>query len=169
MYNVNSAKIQDGVSELSSNSAFSDRSSKRSNEGKSRNLPIKSVPDLRFEQSYLASIRGFIHEEDGQKARMIKNSEWNHSESSKSQIEGESKKSDSHLLDIKTTRSSHGEPELWLGRVRIEWLPLLYLTLRDQLLSPIVQGAVFGMAGIAYGQFRNFLIARRNAAQQNRR
>lgn len=161
MYNVNSAKIQDGVSELSSNSAFSDRSNKRSNERKSRNLPVKSVPDLRFEQSYLASIRGFIHEEDERKAEMIKNSE-----SSKSQNEGESKKSDSHFFDIKTSRSSHGEPELWLGRVRIEWLPLLYLTLRDQLLSPIIQGAVFGMAGLAYGQFRNFLIARRNAAQQ---
>ncbi|PWN31499.1 uncharacterized protein FA14DRAFT_162746 [Meira miltonrushii] len=167
MYNLSSSKSEDGVSGPSSSNTLSDRSSKRSNVRKTRNVPIKSIPDLRFEQSYLASIRGFIHEEDDQKARLMKSSQWNDSEV-KSQIEGESKNSDSNLLDITTTRSSHGEPELWIGRLRIEWFPLLYLTLRDQLLSPIVQGAVFGMAGLAYGQFRSFLITRRNVNRQTR-
>lgn len=154
-------------SSASSSSDLSDRSSKRSNVRKSRNVPIKSIPDLRFEQSYLASIRGFVHEEDDQRARMIQKPERNHSES-KSQNEDESKYSESKSLKISTTRSSHGEPELWLGRLRIDWLSLLYLTLRDQLLSPIVQGAVFGIAGLAYGQFRSFLIARRNINRQTR-
>ena len=39
--------------------------------------------------------------------------------------------------------------------------PLLYLTVRDQMLSPILQGAVFGIGGLALGHVRTFLQARR--------
>lgn len=155
---------EDEVNDSASSSHVSDRSGRRSTKrSKNTNIPIKSVPDLRFEQSYLASIRGFIHEEDDQIAKAIKNCE------NSTPIDLKNKKSESHLLDVRTTRSSHGEPELWLGRLRIEWFSLLYLTVRDQLLSPIIQGAVFGMAGLAFGQFRNFLIARKSSGRQGKR
>jgi Autophagy receptor ATG43 len=138
---------EDEVNDSASSSHVSDRSGRRSTKrSKNTNIPIKSVPDLRFEQSYLASIRGFIHEEDDQNAKAIKNSE------NSTPIDLKNKKSESHLLDVRTTRSS-----------------LLYLTVRDQLLSPIIQGAVFGMAGLAFGQFRNFLIARKSSGRQGKR
>lgn len=171
-YLVNSEEEEMG----SSDSDFSNRSKRRK---QSRDRSIKSIPDLRFEQSYLASIRGFIHEEDDRRKDKLFNDvgkkQQRHSsiqeefERHRSQTEEYVKNQDSDKSKISMTRSTHGEPELWLGRLRIEWLPLCYLTIRDQLLSPIIQGAVFGIAGLAFGQLRSFLIARRSATRQTNR
>lgn len=44
--------------------------------------------------------------------------------------------------------------------------PLLHLTIRDQILSPILQGAVFGFGGLALGQLRAYLVARGRKTKQ---
>lgn len=42
-------------------------------------------------------------------------------------------------------------------------LPLLYVTLRDQLVSPLLQGAIWGLAGLAFGHVRAYLALQRAA------
>lgn len=178
---------------------------------------------MRFEQSYLASVRAFIHEVEREDAQDIKESRQeakedrqmhsssHHASTSdddpivrevldagvQSTTKGRRRRTASQGSSppyIMTSTSPQGEPELWLGRLRIEWwvalffgsvcrvedylltnvashlatfpwpstrLPLLYCTIRDQLLSPVVQGAIFGMGGLALGHVRSFLMARR--------
>ncbi|PWN87363.1 hypothetical protein FA10DRAFT_213621, partial [Acaromyces ingoldii] len=96
-----------------------------------------SIPDMRFEQSYLASIRSLIHE--------VSTTEAADDLKRKSGFDNE---------------KVDGNPEIWLGRLRIEWWSLLYLTVRDQILSPVIQGAVFAVGGIALGHVRAFIVAR---------
>ena len=53
-----------------------------------------------------------------------------------------------------------------LSSKMIRW-PLLYLTVRDQIMSPIIQGAVFGVGGLALSQLSAFLVARRQLGNTN--
>lgn len=132
---------------------------------------------MRFEQSYLASIRGFVHEVDEQTAEETKEDRLD---------DHGDHKSGEKAHRVMASRSPTGEPELWMGRLRVQWCvswgqsarrrstplnsctalprwPLVYLTVRDQMLSPILQGAVFGIGGLALGHVRTFLQARRQA------
>ena len=77
-------------------------------------LPITAIPDMRFEQSFLASIRGFVHEVEHDTAEELKG-ERREGSGEKPKKHGEKKR------NIVATRSRTGEPELWLGRLRIEW------------------------------------------------
>lgn len=54
------------------------------------------------------------------------------------------------------------------GAPRDRW-SLLYLTVRDQILSPVIQGAVFAVGGIALGHVRAFIVARRQMASEQRK
>lgn len=80
---------------------------------------------MRFEQSYLASIRGFVHEVEGvaaeeMKEKRIEDDERRHTGISKEGGTLDAK--DKHSAPkVMTARSPRGEPELWLGRLRIEW------------------------------------------------
>lgn len=62
---------------------------------------------MRFEQSYLASIRGFVHELDPEEAQ-----------EEKQEAKGEKDAASSTIVKGKGPK---GEPELWIGRLRIDW------------------------------------------------
>lgn len=102
------------------------------------------IPDLRFEQSYLASIRGFIHELDPREAdrekrqAAVKGEVEDDDDNNTDDIEsrtlqaadekraGLPRKEDEEtptviLGEKKTGPDHHGEPELWIGRLRIDW------------------------------------------------
>ncbi|KAI5123226.1 hypothetical protein M0805_001315 [Coniferiporia weirii] len=66
---------------------------------------IKTIPDMRFEQSYLKSI----------------------------------------ALHVKTRRVDEDGP---IEVVGIDWRKVAWITARDQLISPLLQGAVWGVASI---------------------
>lgn len=69
---------------------------------------LPTLPDLRFEQSYLATIRGFLHEDQP------------HAESLDASEEEE--KGEDHHHKVELTRSSIKDGhELWLGNLRVEW------------------------------------------------
>jgi hypothetical protein len=75
---------------------------------------------MRFEQSYLASVRGFVHEYDDSSADEMK----------KEQKAGKEKSDDrakEKVPDVVSKRSPTGEPEIWLGRLRIQWLVCQYI------------------------------------------
>jgi hypothetical protein len=76
-------------------------------------LPITSIPDMRFEQSYLASVRGFVHE--------YHSADDVNEERRAEKEQGLDVKEHDEAPGILATRSPSGEPELWLGRLRIQW------------------------------------------------
>ncbi|EST09751.1 hypothetical protein PSEUBRA_000133 [Kalmanozyma brasiliensis GHG001] len=129
-------------------------SSTSSDDGITSKLP--TLPDLRFEQSYLATIRGFLHEEHPSKS-----SDASEFVEEKHGLKTDDKSKEDHHHKIAITHSkAKDEHELWLGNLRVEWFPILYVTVRDQLLSPLVQGAVWGLGGLLLTQFRQYLSAR---------
>ncbi|CAD6916298.1 unnamed protein product [Tilletia controversa] len=132
----------------------------------------RAMPDMRFEQSYLATIRGFVHEltpEEGEQEKRAVREDRHGShpdpadgaeeEEKKKTRKGGAKGDDEHKVVATVSRTS--EPELWLGNLKIEWYPLLWVTFRDQIVSPLVQGAVWGIAGLALAQTRAFMLDRR--------
>lgn len=50
---------------------------------------------------------------------------------------------------------------LSLFQLSIRRAPLLYVTFRDQLLSPLLQGALWGLVGVSIAQFRSYFVAQR--------
>lgn len=76
-------------------------------------LPTVSIPDMRFEQSYLASVRSFIHEHEHPRAHASKLGETS--------VNVDEPSAANHVSGAQSSNSQTGEPELWLGNLRIEW------------------------------------------------
>ncbi|PWN27732.1 hypothetical protein BDZ90DRAFT_170559 [Jaminaea rosea] len=182
-----SSSIASSSSAASSSSSSSAGSSRRpSRRRRSKASPptaaslLPTIPDLRFEQSYLASVRGFIHELSPEQAerekdeavrRGMRRGEKEAHEGLDGLVVagrvGDDDDDDDDEVDEKAgmgreartqavkKEEGHGEPELWIGRLRIDWLPLLHLTLRDQIFSPLVQGAIWAVVGTFLGQARS--------------
>ncbi|KII84273.1 hypothetical protein PLICRDRAFT_358975 [Plicaturopsis crispa FD-325 SS-3] len=104
-------------------------------------LPV--IPDLRFEQSYLRSIAAYVHVSPGD---------------------------ETHAKDAAWRRES-GEvaalPSPAHRVVSIDWGNVVWVTARDQVLSPLLQGALWGVASqylrpllsLAGAQFRSLFNA----------
>lgn len=110
----------DGDDEVSSwdslsTSARSSSSSSSSDGGLAAKIP--TLPDLRFEQSYLATIRGFLHEERPSSGSDDKSDTFD--EKRYLQVDGVS---EDHHHKVEITHSkAKDEHELWLGNLRVEW------------------------------------------------
>ncbi|KAF8601563.1 hypothetical protein BDV93DRAFT_608085 [Ceratobasidium sp. AG-I] len=110
--------------------------------GSRSGLPIRALPDLRFEQSYLLSLKPFVH---------IRKEEVNSEEKSgargtieKPTVEGTAL-AEPLGLDVVVRSagvSKYGIPE------RVEWGEIAWVTIRDQIISPLLQGAVWGTASM---------------------
>ncbi|KAF8755516.1 Phosphoglycerate mutase-like protein [Rhizoctonia solani] len=107
-------------------------------------LPLRTLPDLRFEQGYLLALKPFVHIQADKPLN----------EKSKAQGSVEEPAVESTALaepvgfDIVTRGagvSKYGIPE------RVEWGNIAWVTIRDQVISPLVQGAVWGSASIFLG------------------
>ena len=83
-------------------------SSSSSDDGLVAKLP--TLPDLRFEQSYLATIRGFLHEDRPEDSSSSGDAE-------KGNVEGEDEEDHHHKAAITHSKSGNNEHELWLGYV----------------------------------------------------
>lgn len=93
---------------VSSSGAVSESSSRTSSASDDDGLASKlpTLPDLRFEQSYLATIRVFLHEE--------------HPSRDSVDDEGNVEKDHHHKVTVTHSKVKH-EHELWLGNLRVEW------------------------------------------------
>ncbi|SPO20679.1 uncharacterized protein UTRI_00155 [Ustilago trichophora] len=152
-HNHDSDSDNDSVASWDSLSTSSRSSSTSSSDaGITGKLP--TLPDLRFEQSYLATIRGFLHE-DQPTAAEDESSSLNE------------KQDHHHKVEI-THSNAKDVHELWLGNLRVEWFPILYVTVRDQLLSPLVQGAVWGLGGLLFTQIRQYTATRVRDARSSK-
>ena len=91
-------------------------------------LPV--IPDLRFEQSYLKSIKGFVHVEEGPQTRVIVEGKGKGKEELPQEA-AQVRRDVSPIID-----SSH-------HLVRIDWSQVAWITTRDQIISPLLQGALW--------------------------
>ncbi|KAN0066371.1 hypothetical protein ACQY0O_000465 [Thecaphora frezii] len=134
------------VSSSSSYSLTTASLSASSSSHKSLLSSLPAIPDLRFEQSYLATIRSFLHETDKEEALQQKLHEQ------------EVKNGPDYAKPRKVQKTrGEGETELWLGALRVEWVPLLYVTVRDQVFSPLIQGVTWGLGTLLLGKFSAFV------------
>lgn len=125
----------------SSSSSNSSASSSQSVEaGPSIPLP-RSLPDLRFEQSYLATIRSFVQEFDPEQEQEAKEQRYDEGaveHSSRNVVKGKGKGKQRDLPGgdadadgeqngegkapkVMEAKNQKGEPELWIGGLRIQW------------------------------------------------
>ncbi|GHJ84269.1 hypothetical protein NliqN6_0671 [Naganishia liquefaciens] len=96
------------------------------------------IPDLRFEQSYLLSIRPFLHPRvNNRKAAAVMES---------STAGGP----ESHTL---TTSSKQDEVFSWGRDVDVDYKDVLWVTFRDQLVSPLIQGFFWGVLTVSISAF----------------
>jgi hypothetical protein len=91
-------------------------------------LPV--IPDLRFEASYLRSISPYVHVSEGS---MV--------DSDSTRQESAPEKGKAKVTEKETsTQIGHA--------VRIEWASVAWITVRDQVISPLLQGALWCVVDI---------------------
>ncbi|CCF53837.1 uncharacterized protein UHO2_00928 [Ustilago hordei] len=150
------------ASSSGSRSSSSSSSSSSSDGGLTSKLP--TLPDLRFEQSYLATIRNFLHEDPPCSTSQDDSPEFNE----KQDLTDEKEQDHHHEVEITRSNADKKGHELWLGNLRVELFPILYVTIRDQLLTPLVQGAVWGLGGLLLTQVRQYMSARVKVAKMSK-
>jgi len=102
-------------------------------------LPV--IPDLRFEQSYLKSIKDFVHvEEESQELRVVDKKGKSKEKAEFTQEDSKEQGAQVIRRDVKPiVDSSH-------HIAGIQWSQVAWVTTRDQVISPLLQGALWGVA-----------------------
>jgi len=101
---------------------------------------LPAIPDLRFEQSYLKSIKTFIHvEEDSEELRVV-------DEKRKGKAKAEHSQDQNTRVDATFRRDVTPIVDSLHHLVGIEWGNVFWVTTRDQVISPLLQGALWGVA-----------------------
>ncbi|GAA5920748.1 hypothetical protein JCM1841_004161 [Sporobolomyces salmonicolor] len=108
-------------------------------------MPV-AVPDLRFEQGVLASIRPFLHvaapDKDSGSAPLKE-------EKHQAKLEAAG---DAALASVNLTAEGNAQgrtaSDVLMGPLSIEWSKVVYVIVRDQVVFPLLQGVLWGMAGI---------------------
>ncbi|KAL4249443.1 Mitophagy receptor Atg43 [Abortiporus biennis] len=83
---------------------------------------IPAVPDLRFEQSYLRGVRPYVHVERIGPGKTAKQDEKG------------------KAITVQEEPSTRREV------IKVDWTNLAWITTRDQVISPLLQGALWGVA-----------------------
>ncbi|KAF9225851.1 hypothetical protein BS17DRAFT_765606 [Gyrodon lividus] len=104
-----------------------------------RRLPI---PDLRFEQTYLKRIQACIHIEPATKE--VKEKEKEFVQPEWAEVEGATYAAATHVTPFINSSQQV---------VRVDWGKLAYITLRDQVMMPLLQGMLWGVVGTYYKPF----------------
>ncbi|PIL23527.1 hypothetical protein GSI_14839 [Ganoderma sinense ZZ0214-1] len=94
---------------------------------------IPPVPDMRFEYSYLRSVRQYVQLERPSASE-----------------KGKEKAADVGDGEEQEGEQEQGQEEGQLGTreiMQVQWGRILWITTRDQVISPLLQGALWGVAG----------------------
>jgi hypothetical protein len=97
-------------------------------------LPV--IPDFRFESSYLKSIKGLVHIEESQEHVVADENAQAKGKGELPQESQEQKAQDIRRDVNPIVDSSH-------HLVRIDWSQVAWVTARDQVISPLLQGALW--------------------------
>ena len=95
-------------------------------------IPVPPLPDMRYEQGILASIRGFLRRVEVPAPQDGKGKEVEHAEERAAFV--------SMSLTKEGAQDGKGDGDLFGGNLRIEWNQVIYVLFKDQLLFPLLQG-----------------------------
>ncbi|GAA6022698.1 hypothetical protein JCM11491_003735 [Sporobolomyces phaffii] len=147
-------------------------------------IPIPPIPDLRYEQGILSSIRPFLHSSPSTTTTTTTTAATEHGE------RGAPHESREHQEKLETVEKvvlassqltaegpateGKGSPSdaLMSGPLRIEWGMVSYVLFRDQVVFPLLQGVLWGMAGIYLNglwEWNRERLAGKNSAEGARR
>ncbi|KIM86700.1 hypothetical protein PILCRDRAFT_4595 [Piloderma croceum F 1598] len=99
---------------------------------------LPAIPDLRFEQSYLKSIKGFVHvEEVSLELGTV---------DEKGKKKAGSLREDDEQRALIIRRDAGPIVDSSHRLVRVDWSQVVWVTTRDQVISPLLQGALWGVA-----------------------
>ena len=96
------------------------------------------VPDLRFEQSYLKSIARYIHRLDQESDSQLPHAETNSGQAGRTEEKGQREE----VIEDEALVSRLDEPAS-KDLYSIEWGRVGYITVRDQVIMPLIQGLVW--------------------------
>ncbi|BGP44823.1 hypothetical protein JCM10450v2_000638 [Rhodotorula kratochvilovae] len=122
-----------------------DASSDDEDDHRRERVPVPPIPDLRFEQGVLASIRPFLHRADGS----------GEADSGAGEKKGRLAAAEkgalaSANLTAEGGAAGEGPSDVFMAP-RIEWSKVTYVLLRDQVIFPLLQGVLWGVAGFYLG------------------
>ncbi|GAA5835307.1 hypothetical protein JCM3766R1_004748 [Sporobolomyces carnicolor] len=130
-------------------------------------IPIPPIPDLRYEQGILSSIRPFLHSTmtagGGEQCETKR-----HEEKQETVEKVVLASSQLTATDDAKSRPSASQSEALMGPLRIEWGMVTYVLIRDQVVFPLLQGVLWGMAGIYLNglwQWNRERLALKNSSQ----
>ncbi|KAJ4490739.1 hypothetical protein J3R30DRAFT_3694518 [Lentinula aciculospora] len=106
---------------------FKHQHSERAERRAYRRTHLPPIPDLRFEPSYLRSIQPYIH---------LRTSKPSHKAS-------ETKVADLTERLVQNRSTEEKERDL----IEVKWKHVLWITARDQILTPLFQGALWALIG----------------------
>jgi len=101
-------------------------------------LPV--IPDLRFEYSYLRSVRPYIQIERSTAAIPLVDPALDDHEYERINIPGVEKETE---RNGKALRSPTSIPAFEI--IHVQWGKLIWITVRDQIVSPLLQGALWAL------------------------
>ncbi|GAA5980290.1 hypothetical protein JCM10908_001601 [Rhodotorula pacifica] len=120
-------------------------------------IPVPPIPDLRYEQGVLASLQPFVHRvpasTSSSPSSAIKPKDGHkllrqETEKHERKVESAEKVSlAARNLTAEGTSAPDRPSDIFLSPLRIEWTRVAYVIVRDQVLSPLVQGVLWGVAG----------------------
>ncbi|ORY85298.1 hypothetical protein BCR35DRAFT_351623 [Leucosporidium creatinivorum] len=130
-------------------------------------IPVPPIPDLRFEQGVLMSIRPFIHRAEPSEVPAISAAaaaeDVEHPHHDEKVQAGERGAVVGTALTAEG--AEHGLPEgessdIFMGPLRIEWGQLSYVIVRDQFIYPLLQGLLWGVGSLWLGSLWSWNRAR---------
>lgn len=111
------------------------------------------IPDLRYEQGVLASIRPFIHrvtKDEGKGVAAAAGSVQGGESEKDSEKEKKEKENEQELqaeevgamvtIAMTAEGARDGKPDIFVAPLRIEWGQVVYVIVRDQVIYPLLQG-----------------------------
>ncbi|GAA6040726.1 hypothetical protein JCM8097_000897 [Rhodosporidiobolus ruineniae] len=137
-------------------------------------VPVPPIPDLRFEQGVLASLRPFIH----RVPRPSSSSSSSSSSPSSASLPPPAEKTTASaekqaLVSTSLTAESSGQAGATAGEldvfdlsegVRVEWGRVGYVLLRDQVVFPLLHGILWALGGYYLSAFWSWNRARLDAS-----
>jgi len=96
-------------------------------------LPV--IPDLRFEYSYLRRVRPYVQIERSASASVVHEYE-------RINIPGDQKETEGNDKTLSPTPRAIPASEI----IHVRWEKIIWITVRDQVVSPLLQGALWALA-----------------------
>ncbi|KAK4058081.1 hypothetical protein OIO90_000820 [Microbotryomycetes sp. JL221] len=111
-------------------------------------IPVPPIPDLRYEQGVLMSIRPFLHSTASQRSGSVDPPSERHTEKVEAGEKGALVSQALTAEGAKQGIAVGSNSDIFSGPLRIEWPQVVYVIVRDQFVYPLLQGLLWGVGGM---------------------